>query len=38
MRSLAVLLAGELLRQPIQHAEYGFNAVASEERQRRRPE
>jgi hypothetical protein len=29
---------GELLRQAIQHAEYGFNAVAGEERQRRCPE
>jgi hypothetical protein len=29
---------GELLRQAIQHAEYGFNAVAGEECQRRCPE
>jgi hypothetical protein len=28
---------GELLRQAIQHTEYGFNAVAGEERQRRCP-
>jgi hypothetical protein len=29
---------GELLRQAVQHAEYGFNAVAREECQRRCPE
>ena len=29
---------GELLRQAIEHLEYGFNAVAGEERQRRCPE
>ena len=28
---------GELLRQAIQHTEYGLNAVAGEERQRRCP-
>ena len=32
------LRGGELLRQAIQHSEYCFNAVAGEERQRRRPE
>jgi hypothetical protein len=34
----SLLRGGELLRQAIQHAEYGFNAVAGEKRQRRCPE
>ena len=34
----SLLREGELLRQAIQHAEYSFNAVAGEERQRRCPE